>query len=95
MKPEKHNIVSELISASSSLNMKPQTIKSDFYISEIEPDVAHSQEHIKAAIDVVGDARKLVNDLQKEVRRTSMVHGWTYEKTETFEKMFTKILEKL
>jgi len=66
--PYKINIGSELVSATSSLNMQvtykgPDVDKDGevIYISNAEPMAAHSIEHISAAMDMLSDIR--VKDL--------------------------------
>lgn len=70
MTPINHSISSELISAISALNTEvtyqgPVHINGDYvYISTAEPLVAHSIEHINAALHtVLGSVHKDINNL--------------------------------
>lgn len=70
MQPLKHNVTQELISATSALRtevtVKPMINEdnSPMYISEAEPLVAHSIEHIQASIELIQDAKKQLSILK-------------------------------
>ena len=70
----KLNISHELISASSALNTHVtydgphRTDDDDFiWIPDVEPMIAHSQEHIHAAIDMLSDLRRDLSRIQSEI----------------------------
>lgn len=72
--PTKTSVSHELISASSALNTHVtydgphRTPDDDFvWIPDAEPIVAHSQEHIYAAIDMLSDLRRDLSRIQSEV----------------------------
>jgi len=58
------NTTQELISATSALNTKPYNSNNMVYISDIEPLVAHSIEHIQSAIKILHSIRKDINSIQ-------------------------------
>mgnify|MGYP006971704545 CR=1 FL=1 len=95
--PMKRNISHELISASSALNTHVtyagphRTANDDFvWMPDVEPMIAHSQEHIHAAIDMLSELRRDLSSIQSEVYK--IADESTYNR---IDKMLRAIDQKL
>ena len=79
-KPIKYSIVSEAISAISSLNMYPdgEYLEKEKYLSEVDSNASHSVEHINAIIDVSQELRGELNDLKRYVIK-DMEYSYKWE----------------
>ena len=93
----KSNVSHELISALSALNTEVtydgphRTPDDDFvWIPDAEPLVAHSQEHIHAAIDMLSDLRRDLSRIQSEVYKIADEYSFN-----RIDKMLRAIDQKL
>jgi len=106
MKPNKHSITEELISAVSALNTeltyKGKHRKENgnvIYISEAEPLAAHSIEHIQAVFDITNDINEDLIELRDLINKMVVkLGGWDKlpsEDWDNFHKALQKIEKKL
>jgi len=95
MTPLGNNVTEELISATSALNTEVTCATYILgripYISEVEPMVKHSQEHINSALFVISSLIEELDELK------GYIHSIPFDKFDmvTEEKLINKMIDKI
>jgi len=95
MTPLENNLTEELISATSALNTEVTCATYILgripYISEVEPMVKHSQEHINSTLCIISSIREELDALKKHI------YNIPFDKFDmvTEEKLINKMIEKI